>query len=197
MPTVFSHAIVALTLGKAAGVERRALVWGAGLAMLPDADVLALPFDAGFGGLFGHRGLTHSLAFAGVAAALAAAALRNAQLPGGSGRRLFCYLFAAIALHGLFDAMTDGGSGIAFFAPFSSARYFLPWRPIEVSPLGAGFFSTRGAEVILNEALWIGLPCAAALAVKYALSHALSRSAARAETDASAHRHRTDTSQDT
>ena len=27
-----------------------------------------------------------------------------------------------------------GGLGVAFFSPFSNARYFLPWRPIRVAP---------------------------------------------------------------
>jgi hypothetical protein len=32
--------------------------------------------------------------------------------------------------------MTDGGLGIAFFAPFDNTRYFLPFGPIKVSPIG-------------------------------------------------------------
>src|SRR6266540_4876570 len=40
----------------------------------------------------------------------------------------------AIALrHGFFDAMTNGGLGVAFFAPFDSRRYFLAFRPLEVA----------------------------------------------------------------
>jgi inner membrane protein len=45
--------------------------------------------------------------------------------------------------------MTDGGLGIAFFAPFSNARYFFPWRPIPVAPLSLGtLLSGRGLRVI-------------------------------------------------
>nr|HRC76832.1 rhodanese-like domain-containing protein [Kouleothrix sp.] len=33
-------------------------------------------------------------------------------------------------VHGVLDAMTDGGLGVAFFAPFSATRYFFPFRPI-------------------------------------------------------------------
>ena len=63
------------------------------------------------------------------------------------------------ASHGLLDAMTNGGLGIAFFAPFDDGRYFLPWRPIEVSPIGAGaFFSEWGLRVIKSELLWVWLP---------------------------------------
>jgi inner membrane protein len=55
--------------------------------------------------------------------------------------------------------MTDGGIGIAFFAPFDDGRYFLPWRPIPVSPIGVGrFFSARGAAVLRAEVLLVWLP---------------------------------------
>ena len=63
--------------------------------------------------------------------------------------------------HGLLDASTDGGQGIAFFAPFSSARYFLPFRPIAVSPIGLqGVFGERGLRILASEARWILLPSA-------------------------------------
>jgi len=55
--------------------------------------------------------------------------------------------------------MTDGGLGVAFFSPCDNQRYFLPWRPIHVSPIGAGrFFTHRGLEVLQSELLWIWLP---------------------------------------
>jgi inner membrane protein len=60
----------------------------------------------------------------------------------------------------LLDAMTTGGIGVALLAPFDVTRYFFPWRPIAVSPIGiARFFSERGVAVLLNEAVWVGLPC--------------------------------------
>jgi len=69
--------------------------------------------------------------------------------------------FAGVtASHGLLDALTNGGRGIAFFAPFSDHRYFFPWRPIQVSPIGVGFFSARGLRVLASEAGWIWLPSA-------------------------------------
>ncbi len=61
--------------------------------------------------------------------------------------------------HGLLDALTDGGLGIAFFAPFNETRYFFPWRPIMVSPIGLSqFFSSWGLGVLLSELIWIGIP---------------------------------------
>jgi len=62
--------------------------------------------------------------------------------------------------------MTNGGLGIAFFSPFDPARYFLPWRPILVSPIGASVFfhpvelgGQFGAEVlrVWGPALALGL----------------------------------------
>src|SRR5579872_845956 len=53
---------------------------------------------------------------------------------------LFSYFFVVTASHGVLDAMTDGGLGIAFFAPFDNTRYFFPFRPIKVSPIGFSFF---------------------------------------------------------
>ena len=62
----------------------------------------------------------------------------------------------------LLDAMTDGGRGVALLAPYSNERYFLPWTPIEVSPLGVrAFFSQRGLIVMKSEMLWVWLPAAA------------------------------------
>jgi inner membrane protein len=73
------------------------------------------------------------------------------------------------------DAMTDGGLGVAFFSPFENSRYFLPWTPLQVSPIGRGFFSGEGVEVLLNEALWVGLPCIALLAATRLLGASTSR----------------------
>jgi inner membrane protein len=78
-----------------------------------------------------------------------------------SHRLAFVLWFTAItASHGILDALTNGGRGIAFFAPFSDHRYFFPWRPIQVSPIGVGFFSPRGHRVLASEAAWIWVPSA-------------------------------------
>jgi inner membrane protein len=55
--------------------------------------------------------------------------------------------------------MTDGGLGVAFFAPFSNTRYFLPWTPIRVSPIGVSrFFTERALVVLKSEFVWIWIP---------------------------------------
>jgi membrane-bound metal-dependent hydrolase YbcI (DUF457 family) len=58
-------------------------------------------------------------------------------------------LFGIIVLasHGLLDTMTDGGLGCALLWPFSLTRYFAPWRPIPVAPIGSDFLSPYGAFV--------------------------------------------------
>jgi inner membrane protein len=161
MPSVFSHAIVGAALGTAfvrAGTPRRVLVLGAACASLPDVDVVAWDFGVRFGGMLGHRGLTHSLI---VAAILAGALATLAPALGAPlGRvRFALYIGVATASHGLLDAMTNGGPGVALFAPLSGTRYFFPFRPIEVSPIGvAGFFSARALRILRSEALWLWLP---------------------------------------
>jgi inner membrane protein len=55
--------------------------------------------------------------------------------------------------------MTNGGLGVAFFAPFNNQRYFFPFRPLLVSPIGVDpFFTTRGLKVIFSELVWIWFP---------------------------------------
>ena len=77
---------------------------------------------------------------------------------------LIAHFFLVTASHGVLDAMTDGGLGIAFFAPFDNSRYFLPWRPVMVSPIGvAPFFSHYGLDVLISEFVWIWLPVGVSL----------------------------------
>ena len=68
-------------------------------------------------------------------------------------------LFVVTASHGLLDALTNGGLGVAFFSPFDDTRYFLPYRPVEVSPLGIGaFFTPRALPLLWTEFVWIAVP---------------------------------------
>ena len=68
------------------------------------------------------------------------------------------------------NAFTNGGRGIAFFAPFDNTRYFMPWTPIEVSPLGVrGIFTTYFVKVLLSELLYIWLPTAIFCGLVYCL----------------------------
>jgi len=169
VPSIITHSIVGLAAGTA--VARRQMpkrFWVLSLLcpVLPDADVAAFAFGIPYANLFGHRGIFHSLFFAlliGVAIG---------WLFFRKERRWWLYAgyFSLItASHGLLDACTSGGLGIALLAPFDSTRYFFPWTPIRVSPIGLRpFFSKWGAQVLLSEMRWVWLPalmmvCAALL----------------------------------
>jgi inner membrane protein len=168
MPSIFTHAFAALALGKASAQGKMpARFWAlsAMCAVLPDADVLGYSFGLQRGSMLGHRGLTHSLAFALLLAlTVVLLAFRKTRAFSKGWWLLVLYFFAATASHGLLDALTDGGSGVAFFAPFDAGRYFFPWRPIEVSPIGMRFFSARGLEVLESELVWVWIPAAALVA---------------------------------
>ena len=161
MPTIFSHAIFAGVAGKSF-VKKSVSFWfwllTALCAMIPDADVVGLAFGIKFGSMFGHRGFTHSIMFAFVFGGIIAFFTDRFLQTGLSLLKLFVYFSLATFSHPLLDMLTDGGSGVALFAPFSNERYFFPWRPVEVSPIGMGFFSGRGLDVILSEIIWIWLP---------------------------------------
>jgi inner membrane protein len=163
--SALSHPAAALGLApwlrQSPGRLRRLVLLGAICSVLPDLDVVGFRFGIRYQDPFGHRGLTHSIAFA---AALAAGAwfLLRASSAAYPGPAAFTYLFFCAASHGFLDGMTDGGLGVAYFAPFSNERFFLPWRPIPVSPLSvAGFFGSRAISILESEALFVWLPFAA------------------------------------
>lgn len=170
MASLFTHALVAASLGAAAQAEWRkdARFWFAAIvcSMLPDIDVIGFGFGIHYGDLWGHRGMTHSLLFAAVVAVLAAGAMGPRALSRWKTALLFFFITAS---HGLLDALTDGGLGVAFFSPFNTRRYFFPWRPLHVSPIGAvSFFSPRGVRVLQSELVWVWLPVLVATAVFWA-----------------------------
>jgi inner membrane protein len=162
-----THAVVGITLGMLAPLARRWPFWvtSAVLPILPDLDVLGLPLGVPFLSMWGHRGITHSLVGAviigAVAAALTHRALRVHPAP------LTAYFAVVTASHGVLDALTNGGPGVAFFAPFDVTRYFLPWRPIPVSPLAVHFFSEWGWGVFRAELRLVWLPALIVAAIAY------------------------------
>jgi inner membrane protein len=166
MPSVLSHPAVPLALALGLGrraVPPRLVALGVLGSMLPDLDVVALRLGLSYASDYSHRGFTHSLAFAALLALAGASCWRWLQT---RFVHAFLFLFAAVASHGLLDTLTNGGMGIALAWPFSSERYFAPFQPVEVSPLGIrGFFSARGVEVLQSEFIWIWLPALALVAV--------------------------------
>ena len=168
MPTVFSHPAVPLALRVGLGreiVSPRLLLAGMLASVLPDLDVMTLRLGMEYPQALGHRGFSHSLLFAALVALAGAAAHRALHCRFG---RAVGFLFVSTASHGLLDAFTNGGIGIAFLWPWSEVRSFAPeaLRVIEVSPISVSrFLSWRGVEVLFSELCWIWLPAAAACLV--------------------------------
>lgn len=160
MASLFTHAFVGTALGQAGTSEWRKnwRFWCLIIlcSILPDIDSIGFHLGIPYSSFWGHRGITHSLTFAAILAVCVAMGFSSAL------RRPWMFallLFLVTATHGLLDAMTDGGLGIAFFSPFDLQRYFLPWRPILVSPIGVGrFFSARGLRILWSEIVWVWLP---------------------------------------
>ena len=168
MASAFAHAVVAVTLATA-WVKRPKLpvrfwVLGAACAMGPDLDILGYWLGIPYEHILGHRGLTHSLPFAAVISGLVVGVGFSGPEWVRFRPQLLFYFFVATASHGVFDAMTQGGLGVAFFAPFEPTRYFFPFRPIPVFPIEVSglinvFLSATAYKHLAKECIWIGLPC--------------------------------------
>src|SRR5205823_2545459 len=136
MPSVFSHPAVPLALAAVFGSARipPPLTAAACIAsVVPDVDAIGFGAGIPYGHPLGHRGFTHSFCFALL---LAAGFMPFARRLGASPAATLAVVFVSAASHGLLDATTTGGLGVAFFSPFSNERYFLPWRVVLVSPIG-------------------------------------------------------------
>ena len=149
MASAFAHAALGATLGKLLLPQRQHWPYWLAAALcaaLPDVDSIGYRLGIPYDSLWGHRGLTHSLLAAAVVAVggtwLSQLARPAHRPPGG---RLAVLLFLATASHGLLDALTTGGLGVAFFSPWHPERYFFPLRPIKVSPLSIrAFLGVKG-----------------------------------------------------
>jgi inner membrane protein len=172
MPTIVTHAAVGLGLaGAFTSRPMPPFYWGlaAGLSMLPDLDVLAFRLGIPYGARFGHRGFSHSLccaALIGLAVALATCSFF--AVPWWQLWALFAGIMAS---HGLLDAFTNGGMGIALLAPFDAKRYFFPWRPLQVCMIGGSPLNPWNVRAFLSELFWIWVPLGV-LAAGVLLSHA-------------------------
>ena len=116
--------------------------------MLPDIDVIGFSLGVRYEDAWGHRGATHSFAFAAIVGLAAGLVSRWFKRP-ALGTALSAT--AVLAAHPILDTMTDGGLGCALFWPFDLTRHFAPWRPIQVAPIGLAFLSPYGAIVAMSE----------------------------------------------
>lgn len=120
-----THLTLGACLGEAfAGKQlgRRAMLWGALAHSLPDADVISSFWLSAPSALLAHRGLSHSLLFALLAApALAFAAGRVPARQPLSRMAWVLFFGTVILLHDGLD--TFNNYGVGWFEPFSQARY--------------------------------------------------------------------------
>lgn len=160
MATIFTHPAIALGLSpffRSALKSKRILVAAIVLTILPDIDVIGFRLGIPYEHVLGHRGLSHSLFFAGIVSGFVTWLLTRPEKT--YFIRIWLYLFLCMASHGVLDAFTNGGLGTAFFSPFSNERYFFSFAPIEVSTLNiTRFFQGQGLLVIKNELRWIWGP---------------------------------------
>jgi inner membrane protein len=175
MPTVITHGVIGIGAALAAAgpaLSPRLAGFAVVCSVLPDADVAGLFLGVPYNHFFGHRGFFHSLLFALIVGVIAGAVYVKGREPSGRDRLLYVGLFSAIAAsHVLLDAMTNGGLGIALLSPLDTSRYFLPWTPIEVAPIGVrAFLSEWGVLVLVSECLWVWLPLAGIILVCRALA---------------------------
>lgn len=96
---------------------------------------------------------------------LALIALPLARALKASPLAVVYFLAISMISHGVLDALTNGGHGVAFLWPFSAERILFDFRPIEASPVSLRrFMSERGWQVLESELIWVWMP-ALALAV--------------------------------
>jgi len=169
MTTVMTHGAIGLAFGYALPPARRGPRYWLACALLPaiaDADVIGFPLGIAYSDLLGHRGLSHSLAFAAVLGLATAMSMKWREKRSWGETRHLAMLFVLLAdSHGPMDMLTNGGLGIALFSPFDAERFFWDWRPIMVSPIGLkNFLTPWGWAVVMNEVRWFGPPTALLIA---------------------------------
>ncbi len=183
MASAFGHA--ALVIGgrklfpdKAMGTK--VIILGICSAVFPDLDVFfryIVDYSNPYYEYLEHRGITHSIFFA-VLWAILITGIFHRKSP--YKIILISFYFICTISHGILDAFTTGGAGIGFLMPFSTERYFTPFKVIKVSPIGISrFFSSWGVKVLKSEFFYIGIPSM----LFYVLGIFLNRSIYKTEKD--------------
>ncbi|HEY7330837.1 MAG TPA: metal-dependent hydrolase [Gemmataceae bacterium] len=161
MPTTLTHVVVGFGAARIFSAPSQSPSFyglAAALSLLPDLDVVSFRLGIPYSSRFGHRGFSHSICCA-VLVSLGVAALVSSYFA-VPWWQMALFSVTVLIVHSVLDALTDGGCGIAFFSPFNDRRYFLPWRPIQVSPIGLSVFSRWGWCALLSEIVWVWLPLA-------------------------------------
>jgi inner membrane protein len=170
LPTVVTHAFIPVVVSKTVTDKKMPLrFWILGIfcSVLADADTISFNLGIEYGAFFGHRGFFHSLFFAFILSTVVAIlAFRKIGIFSKRWCLIWLFFFLITASHGVLDMFTDGGLGIALFSPFDTTRYFFPWRPLRVSPIGIGrLFSASANAALISEIIWIWLPLTAILVI--------------------------------
>ena len=153
MASPWAHAMAGAAAGafyQAPRHRRRVITLAAICAVAPDLDLIGWPLGISPSAPLGHRGLSHSIAFAVVLGVVAAMAFLS-DVTRRERAAAAAALILATATHGVLDALTTyAPTGPAFWAPFSNDRYRFPWMPLT----GEGGLNTDFGQ----EALYVCLP---------------------------------------
>jgi inner membrane protein len=181
MATILTHGIVGYTIARVCVRKPMSpFFWIlAFLApMLPDLDILGQKYyGIAYRDCFGHRGVFHSLFVAFFAALILIILFKLLTHPQGFklSKDSFWAFFLGISSHGMLDALTNGGLGVAVFWPINCNRYFFPIRPLEASPLNIERFLEQGIFIMKNEFYLVWIPCFAILFLDYLYQRVLIR----------------------
>ena len=171
MPTVFTHGFAAFSIGKILYRNLSSKIFATGIicSMIPDADVIGFRLGIPYESMFGHRGFTHSFTFALIWCSFVMLTIFTSEkIFSRQWWIFFLFFFMSTVSHPILDACTNGGLGVALFAPFSNHRYFFPLHPIKVSPLNAeSFLRQRGLVVLWSEFRYVWIPCLMLLLISF------------------------------
>ena len=169
MPTILTHAALPLIAGMAmrrASAPVPLVIAGMIAAAVPDLDVVTLRAGIPYDAPAGHRGISHSLAFALLLGLLAWCLAPSLKAERG---KAFMFVAMAAASHGLADMLTSKGLGVEYWWPVSDERLFAPLRPLDVASIGLrGFRAGTIWDALWSELIWLILP-AIVLALLYRL----------------------------
>jgi inner membrane protein len=163
LPTIFTHAFVGISgsalISKKSDFKKIVLL-SIICSVLPDADVIGFKFGIKYSDFFGHRGFFHSIFFAVIVGVLMSSIFfRENRVFSKQWWKLSIYFGFITASHGLLDALTNGGLGVALLSPFDNYRCFFSATPILVSPINPDKFLTmRGLKILTNEFIWVWIP---------------------------------------
>ncbi len=133
MASVIAHGLAAVIIGKSFTEKNQSPGFWCSLvvcSLLPDIDVVGFRFGIAYGDFWGHRGFTHSLVFAFIVGLVVGFLFyRRLGIASPDWWRYVALYSAITASHGIFDAMTNGGLGIAFFPLLTMADIFFPGLP--------------------------------------------------------------------